>query len=270
MLKQMKMARENKYNAALAKGQGLLEETGVLLGFWQPGVNSQELASQAIQQGVLGKATAKRARDIIAAQFARRFLTDKGRPAKQIKLLIQNGISVNTLKQVLFVYAARANEILRGFVCDVYWSKYQAGALALSNNDALHFIETAYHVGKIKEKWSDSMTQRIASGLTGTLAEFGLLESGRKVERKFVSFNLQKLTCLYLAYDIHFSGYGDDGLLEHPDWMLFGLEPADVFQEVQRFSDGFFIPQYSGELLRISWQYETMEEALHAIAAAEL
>jgi len=264
------MAKENKYNAALAKGQGLLEETGVLMDFWQPGMTSRELASRAVEQGVLGKATAKRVRDIISVHFARRFLKHDSRPAGQIKILVNQGVSIARLKQVLLVHTARANEILRDFVCEVYWPKYQAGALSISNSDAMHFIDMAYHAGKIRSKWSESMEQHIARGLTSTLAEFELLEHGRKSERKFVSFNLQKLTCLYLAHDIHFSGYGDNGLLEHPDWMLFGLEPVDVFHEVQRFSDGFFIPQYSGELLRISWQYQTMEEALHAIATAEL
>ena len=75
------------------------------------------------------------------------------------------------------------------------------------------------------------------------------------------------ITSLYLAHELHFSGYNDNGIIEHPDWRLFGLEGIDVVRELQRVSRDHFIPQYSGELMRISWKYQSMEEALHAIVA---
>jgi hypothetical protein len=85
-----------------------------------------------------------------------------------------------------------------------------------------------------------------------------------------IPFRVTSLTALYLTFEVHFSGLNDDSILSHGDWRLFGLEPMDVRHELMRVSRGHFIPQFSGELLRISWNYKTMEEALDAIATTEL
>jgi hypothetical protein len=39
-----------------------------------------------------------------------------------------------------------------------------------------------------------------------------------------------------LAYDLKFSGLGDNQIVSHPDWSLFGLEQADVKDQLKRMS----------------------------------
>jgi hypothetical protein len=70
-----------------------------------------------------------------------------------------------------------------------------------------------------------------------------------------------------LADDLHFAGHGDNRVINHLDWQLFGLEPADVLNELKRLSRrGLFIVQSAGDVTRIGWQHETMEELADAIA----
>lgn len=261
---------EVKYTTALAKGQGAIEETISLLRIWEPQMTPSELARKVVSEGVLSKATAKRAKDLVFEMFAPRYLRDNGRPAAQLKTLVEANIEPVSTGQLFLIYTSRANLILRDFICEVYWKKYLAGFHNLTKEDAVTFIETSYNMGKLPSRWSEKMVSRVASYLGGCLADFGLLETGRKSERAILAFRVRTLTALYLAYELHFSGYSDNAILDHPDWQLFGLERMDVLKELQRISNNYFIPQFSGEFLRISWMYNSMEEVLHVIARSGL
>jgi len=259
-----------KYTTALTQGQGLIEETIILLEAWRPGMTTKELTSFSIENGILAKATARRVRNIIGEQFGPRYLLDDGKPAFQLKLLLDRGFSSTDLKQLFLIYTARANPILHDFISSVYWQKYQSGSLKIDKQDAAHFIDVAADAGYISPKWSEATSSRVANYLVGCLADFGLAEPGRKSTRDILHFEISSFTSLYLAHDLHFTGIRDDSLVQHTNWHLFGLEPTDVVRELQRVSREYFIVQASGELVRISWKYQDMEEALDAIATTEL
>jgi len=264
------MLTNRKYTTALAKGQGIIEETLALLGIWEPGMTPKQLADRAVKEGVLGRATAKRVRDLVIEAFVPRYLVNSARPAAYLMALLGAGATPKMLNQVFLIYTARANLVLHDFIREVYWAKYSAGVTTLGANDALNFLEDAHSLARLPHKWSEKMMSRVASYLGGCLADFGLLENGRKRTRNITPFHIYPLTSLYLAHELHFSGYADDGILQHPDWELFGLEKIEVLRELQRVSNEHFIPQFSGEILRISWKYQSMEEAIHAIARSEL
>ncbi|MBW2321580.1 MAG: DUF1819 family protein [Deltaproteobacteria bacterium] len=259
-----------KYTTALSKAQGMIEETFALFSVWEPGMSTQQLASKAIEEGVLSKATAKRVRDMVVEQFAPRYLVNGAQAAKQVKILLGAGASITKLKQILLIHTARANAVLYDYICETYWPKYQAGRETVSKDDAIQFLESAVNIGRLPKRWSDKMMDRVASYLGGCLADFGLVEEGRKSTRRILQYRIDRLTSLYLVHDTRFSGYNDSGIIEHPDWKLFGLEGIDIVRELQRISNDHFILQYSGELIRFSWNYKTMEEALRGIAAEEL
>lgn len=55
-------------------------------------------------------------------------------------------------------------------------------------------------------------------------------------------------------------GVGDNALLAHEDWFLFGLEREDVLEETKRLSlKGLLIIQAAGDVIRISWKQQDME-----------
>jgi hypothetical protein len=202
-----------KYTTALSKGQGMFEETFALFSVWEPGISSQKLASKAIEEGVLSKATAKRVRDIVVEQFTPRYLVNGAQAAKQVKTLLGQGVSITKLKQILLIHTARANAVLYDYICETYWSKYQAGRETISKDDALQFLESAVNIGRLVERWSDKMMNRVASYLGGCLADFGLVEEGRKSTRRILQYKIDRLTSLYLVHDAHFSGYNDNGII---------------------------------------------------------
>ena len=256
---------KREYTTELSKGQGAITETLTLLEYWEPGVGTDELTERVMEAGALGRSTATRTRDLITRVFARRYLADDGRPAYVLKSL-KDRVSLSTLKQFMLIYTARQHDILHDFITAVYWPKYEAGVEEIGRPDARSFIDEAHAIRIIEPGWSETMMVRVARYLVGTLADFGLLEVGRKSTREIRPFYPEDPLVLYLAHEIHFDGYNDNSILEHSDWGLFGLMREDVVRHLEQVSsNGHFIVQYSGELLRISWQYESIDECLDAI-----
>jgi hypothetical protein len=259
-----------KYTTELSKGQGMIQETLAILDLWSPAMDTAELKAAAVKEGVITRATALRVQDIVGRVFASRYLRDDARPARRIKQLLELGFPANRLNQIFLIHTARAHDVLHDFICETYWAKYAAGSHQITRSDALAFLDRAAINGIIAPRWSDTMMLRVARYITGCLSDFQLAGADRGGKREILPFKIDRLTALYLAHEIHFSGASDNTLLAHDDWRLFGMEPMDVRYEMERVSQGHFIPQFSGDLLHITWDYQSMEEALSGFAATEL
>lgn len=263
----MSATPERTYSTELRKGRGAVAETLTLLDSWVPGMSSTQLVALAVEQGVFGGSSAKRAEDLVSVVFARRYLAKTAEPASTLKYLLDRGADRAVLKQLMLVYTARRNAVLADFITEVYWPAYGAGAEALTSSDAVAFLKRATVAGRISKPWSESITKHIASDLLSTLVDFGYLEDVKKTARPLRSYRLLPETALFLTHEIHFQGFSDNSILESPDWTLFGLTREDVVQQLDKLArGGHFIFQYSGELLRLSWKYRSMQECLDAIA----
>jgi hypothetical protein len=96
--------------------------------------------------------------------------------------------------------------------------------------------------------------------LTGSCADYDLLERGTRSSRRILNFQISTVVAAYLAYELHFAGLGDNALLQHEDWQLFGLTRDDVVEVIKRLSlKGLLIVQVAGDVIRISWKQQDME-----------
>jgi hypothetical protein len=254
------------YTIGLAKGQGMVPETMLLLREWQPRMAAPELRKKVVEEGLIPKATAYRMSDIVTRVFAPRYLRENGEPAARLKRLMEHGLAREKLTQLFLIYTAREHLILHDFIRDVFWKHYHAGARTLQRQEALEFLRSARAMGRISKSWSDAVNLRMTRYLLSSLTDFKLTRDLPRGRREILPFTLLTSTTIYLAHDIHFRGVNDNSILEHPDWSLFGLDRTGVVQELRRAAEGHFIVQFSGELLRISWKHKTMEECLDAIA----
>ncbi len=262
------MVELKRYTTQLQAGLGLIEETKTLLDLWQPGMDSKELNRVALDSGSFSNVSARRLRNITAECFAPRYLVDEDYPAFLLKQVLVI-CSASELRQLLFLYTARANTILYDFVYQQYWQMYGAGSASVSNGDALAFVVAANQDGHTVRQWSEITIKRVSSYLTGSCADFGLLETGRRKVRAITPQRIEDKTILFLAYDLHFNGSGDNTIVNHPDWQLYGLQPSDVRADLKRLSKkGFFIIQTAGDSIHIGWQYKTWKELLDAITAS--
>ena len=111
------------------------------------------------------------------------------------------------------------------------------------------------------------MVKRVSGYLTGCCADYGLLEAGRRQSRRIIEFRINPSLAAYLAYELHFCGLGDNAVLEHRDWLLFGLNRDDVLDQLKRLSlRGLLIVQAGGEVVRIGWKQANMEAVCDVLA----
>lgn len=254
------------YTTRLGAGLGMIEETKILLNIWSPGMTSMDLFHEALESGRFPQRSARRLRNLVSEGFRPRLLQREGWPAEYLKTLT-TALAVRDFEQLLMVYTCRANKILGDFIREVYWPAYSSGREVLSNQDALEFVVNANQLGLTTRPWSEAMIRRVSAYLTGACADFGLLDGGRKRERRFLPFRIEPVAAIVLAYDLHFSGLGDNTVIAHPDWTLFGLERADVIAELKRISlKGVFIIQTAGDIVRIGWQCKNAKELSNALS----
>lgn len=247
------------YTTQLQAGLGLVNETKTLLDLWSPGMSKVQLYQVALESGRFPTITARRLRNIVTECFAPRYLVAGGLPALHLKRLSVI-LSTADLTQLMLVFTIRANPILGDFVRDVYWARYAGGYTQITTDDARIFVERGIDDGKTVKRWSETTVRRVSAYLTGCCADYGLLERGRKTTRRIIPFRISPAVAAYLAYELHFAGVGDNALLTHEDWQLFGLAREDVLEEIKRLSlKGLLIVQTAGDVIRISWKQQTME-----------
>jgi hypothetical protein len=253
------VAEARRYTTQLQAGLGLVDETKTLLNLWAPGMPTTELFRKALESGRFPTITARRLRNIIVECFAPRYLVREGAPANHLKRLLDH-LSASEFSQLMLLFTCRANPILGDFVCQVYWSRYEGGYTEISNDDARAFVERGIDDGKAARRWSDTTIRRVAGYLTGCCADYGLLERGIRKSRRIVPFRISPSVAAYLAYELHCAGVGDNALLSHANWRLFGLARDDVLEEIKRLSlQGLLIVQTASEVVRISWKLSSME-----------
>lgn len=253
------MAESKPYTTQLQAGLGLVNETKTLLDLWAPGMSAAQLYQVALESGRFPAVTARRLRNIVVECFAPRYLVVGGLPAAHMKLLAA-GLSTVDLAQLMLVFTCRANPILGDFVRQFYWSRYAGSYTQITNEDARSFVERGIDDGKTSKRWSESTVRRVSAYLTGCCADYGMLERGPRSSRRIIPFRISPSVAAYLAYDLHFTGVGDNALLMHEDWQLFGMAREDVLEELKRLSlKGLLIVQAAGDVIRISWKLSSME-----------
>ena len=259
------MSQQLYYTTQLSAGLGLIEETRQLLQVYQSGMSPTQLYDAALESGRFPLITARRLRNIVAECFTPRFL----RPptiAERLKVLV-GCFTMAELNQLLFIYTARANLVFSDFVREVYWPRYSAGRNDLQLDDALIFVSNAVREGKTQKPWSEFTIKRNSSYLVGCCADYGLLTTTGRSQRSITAYRILPKVAAYLAYDLKFSGLGDNQIVSSPDWALFGLEPNDVRDQLKRLSlQGLLIFQAASDLVHIGWTYKTMEELIDVIA----
>jgi hypothetical protein len=252
-----------RYTTQLQAGLGLIEETKLLLSIYKPGMTVAQIHDTALESGQFPMVSARRLRNIIAECFSPRYLkSDAAQYLKPISL----SCPAPTLNQFLLVFTALANQILFDFIVDVYWTRYSSGRDTLSTDDAKDFVTNGVREGKTQKPWSDSTMRRISSYIIGCCADYGLLSSNRASVRQIQSIRLQEHTLLFFAYWLHFQGVGDNRVISHDIWKIFGLESSDVREELKRISNkGWLIVQSAGDVTRISWSFNSLEEVVDVI-----
>jgi hypothetical protein len=181
--------------------------------------------------------------------------------------LLATKLTAPELNQLMLIYTARANLILADFVTEIYWVRYSAGRNEIDLEDARTFVVNSVREGRTQKPWSETTIKRISSYLMGCCVDYGLLINNGRNQRLIAAYRILPKVAAYLAYELKFSGLGDNQIVSHSDWALFGLERADVRDQLKRLSlQGLLIFQAASDVVHIGWTYKSMEELTDVIA----
>ena len=241
------------YNTNLAKGTGFINESLMLIEFYKEGEERSAFLTRCINANVLDKSTEKRTKDVINLVFFDRYWREDNNVIHLLKLMRREGLSLEAMKTLFFVYTAKANRVLFDFVRHVrLLNRNEIVNIAIARQFILDSISF-----NLAPSWSDSMIKRVSSYLITCLKDFELLDSDgyltlRMPDRRVIN---------YILHELHFDGQSDHEILENQVWEVLGFSDNQLIKEIETISfKGTFIFQYSGEILKIGWNYQSMEE----------
>lgn len=254
------------YSVALSKGAAMVEETRTLLKHWRSNEDPHEYAQRVQENDLIGKATAYRTRDLVLRVFKPRLLSPSEVPARCLQNILLRGIDRRILTELLFLYAARADNLLYDFTVKVFWPACDRGDLILRTDDVLAFLSKAHDDGIIPEQWSQNVQIKLARGILGALRDFGFIREEKRAYREIIRYRLTDQSLAYIAHDLHFGGLSDAAVCEHSDWNLFGMGRNQVVERLDELDDwaGLLI-QRAGSVVRISWSHKDMEGLINGL-----
>jgi len=262
---------DDLYTIRTSKGTALVPETRALLHEWQLGQSGAQLADRSLEIDLLGKATARRVKDIVQRVFSPRFLQPAGPPALYLKNLAESRPADDWFRDLCLLYSARADRLVRDSVTVLFNRIREEGRLALSIEAVVSFLREAEEEGKMAKPWSSETKRKVGRGLLKILTEFGFLNHRTRGPREIRSFRPHPLALAYLAFDLHFAGITDAGVTGHPDWRIWLLDESavrDALDDMSRY--GLWIFQAAGSVVRITWNVTSMEEAVDVLAGLDL
>lgn len=266
-----RQALPGPYTIAICKGSALLPETRALLRAWRPGESLDAFTARVQREDILGKTTAYRARDIVRRVFARRYLRPDDRPARHLKHLLSSPGPGPWFGDLCLLYAARADRLLRAIITEFYWPAVEEGRLTIQPPVVVAFLREARRQGRMQRPWSAAVQVKVARGLLKTLTDFGLLRQVARGRRETLIYHPSDTALVYLLHDLHAAGFTDAAIMDHADWDLYGIPRPHRLEVLNRLAGHcWWVAQGAGSVVRITWKYGTLEEAVDALAGQHL
>lgn len=253
------MIRNTKYTIALAKGCGLIEETLTLLSVCDEHTTRESLAQCVHEQNLLSRCSDMRSMDIVKLVFYPRFMKHEPHVMLWLGAIRKKGLLLSQFKQLLMLYCARENAVMYDFIVNDLNVLRVNQTQKLERDRITMFIKGIVDEGKAK--WGESIQKRQASYIKAVLVDFGFVARNGDI----MPYEISNFVLLYLMHELHFAGLSDMAIWNHEDWQLFGLDKYTLLDRIMDMNiKGGYIAQCSGELLTISWNYQTMEEFIDA------
>ena len=252
------MNRNTKYTYGLAKGCALIEETLALLSIYQEGMTKDSLANYVHETNFLSRCTAKRSEDIVKLVFYPRFMKSNPKVASWLRTIRERGLMLSQFKQLLLLYCARENAVVYDYIVQNLNELRRNGAEKLPKNDTLFFIENIVETGLAQ--WGEPARKRNSGYIKSMLMDFDLTNKKDEI----LPYEISDFTVLYLMHELHFAGLSDSAIWNHEDWQLFGLDKYSTLEHIMQLNiKGGYIAQNTGDLITISWNYQTMEDFIN-------
>lgn len=191
---------------------------------WDLGASKKANLDHLKVNDPLGRRTANWWRDF-AKTINRRFDTD-GRD-RIIVELAQAGVSMDIWRPLMLWHMTRDEFLVRDFLTHWLYAQHAAGTWRVSVADVVPYLD-ALHCRdgvEIKDVWSPTTTERVASGLLRLAVEFGLMTG--TLSREFISYHLPSDAFLYLLHAATETYPNAHRMIHAEDWRMYLMGPED-------------------------------------------
>lgn len=252
--------RNKEYTTNLAKGCGLIEETLSLLSIYDEATTKDSLAQYVHDSNFLSKCTEHRSTDIVKRVFYPRFMRENPSVPMWLKEIRKRGLLLNDFKQLLMVYCARENAIMYNYMTTVLSQLRQDGYTQIPPNSFKEYVDKLFDEGLVK--WSDAMKKKNAGYIKSALIDFDIINRHGEI----LCYDIAPFVLFYFMHEMHFSGASDIAIWNGEDWQLFGLDRHAIQEKIlDNNMRGGYIAQCTGDLMAISWKYNSMEEFINEL-----
>jgi len=261
------MSGEKCYTVAIIKGAALLEETRTLLYHWRFGEPPEDFARRVEREGILGKATARRVRDTVRQVFIPRYLKPNDRAARVLKIALESNLQPEVFKELVLLYSARNDILLREFIVNEFWPTVRRGKLFIDVSTVLSFLSQALVDGKMEKPWSNQVSKRVANGLLCFLTEVGFARAPAKGRRELVNYRMSDEGICILARILKEEGVSDSGIVDHEDWNLFGMERGGLLFRFHLIGEEMgLLVQQAGSVVSFNWRANSVEDLINMLS----
>lgn len=251
--------RNTKYTTQLSQGAGLINEVLSLLSVYQKGMTYIQLTDYVRENGTLSCKTDSRLKHIVYDVFYVRLLKNNPDVAWWLKTIRNNGLPLKQFSQLLMIYCARENAVFFDAITKVLNQQKKNNGLELNSNEILLFVKDIVDNGYAS--WTEKLQRKNAGYIRSTMADFELIDKKGRI----LPYEPSDFTILYFMHEQHFAGLSDMAIWDLEEWQLFNLDRHQVLAHIMDLSlRGVYIAQTSGDLLTISWNYQTMEDFINA------
>ena len=244
----------------LIKGMVIPETYSVFAG-WDLDRSKRDNLDRLRRDNPIGTHSATWLRDV-AKVLNRRF--DPNRRDRALVVLARSGCPLDEWKPVLLWHVTRDEFLLRDFLVNWLYPRFEAGAVRVRPAELDEFLLLVRDRGGATEhEWSEATRHRVASGLLRAAADFGLLRGA--IVKEFASYRLPDWSFLYLLHAMSEEHASPARVIASPEWRMFLMAPEDVERELLRLHQFRRLHyEVAGSLLQLTLPYRTALEYAEA------
>jgi len=258
--------RSTEVNANLTKGAAASADVLELLRLWKPDERTADFHRRAVEENLLGKASRKRARDVVSNVLARRFFPDgNSQIAGNLARLAAGRVPREVVLQVMYYHTALAEHLLYLVATELLFQRHKEGADSLTTADVVCFIRRLEVTRRADAAFSDAVLEKLGQSALTTLRDFGILEG--KVRKRIAPFRVPHQVVGYIAHALRDERQTARRIVHHPDWRLLLLSTREVEEALfDGAAHGHFTYSAAGDVRRFDWHYDNLDGYVHAIA----
>lgn len=235
--------------------QALVAETYQVLHGWDPSKNQRSNLKDLRHSNSLGIRSASWLNDV--AKTLNRRLDLDGRDRNLVDLA-RAETSLDTWRPLLLWHMTRDEFLVRDFLVNWLFPLHVDGTWRVRTDDVLPYLAQLHERKdiRIKDAWTVSTTNRVASGLLGLAVDFGLMTGS--ITREFVSYHLPDEALLYLLHAMVEAEPNAHRLVHALDWRMYLMTPDDVQRELFRLHQlGRLRYEVAGSIAELRLPYPT-------------